>query len=98
MTYSDNYYAGKEYCICGAVSNSPTGTFTKYDKPIVKYIENKISGPGHNSIFQSPNGDLMAAYHVHTHYNNPSHNRQLFIDKVFFRDDKICIEMTFNDC
>jgi beta-xylosidase len=92
MTYSANFYASKEYSIGYAVSNHPMGPFVKAsENPILSYVENKVSGPGHNSIIKGPDGNLYCVYHVHTNYHIPSENRQVFIDLLEFKEDKLVI-------
>lgn len=91
MLYSSNFFASKDYSIGCAVAESPMGTFVKYDHPVLSYVEGKVSGPGHNSVFMIPDGTLYCAYHVHTHYDHPDGNRQLFIDEIVFEEEKLKI-------
>lgn len=92
LMYSANFYADKNYCTCCAVSDNPLNGFVKYEKPILKYVENQVSGPGHNSVFAGKNGKLYAAYHVHTDYHHPSHDRQMFIDELYFDGNELKIK------
>lgn len=93
MLYSANFFASKYYSLGCAVSKSPLGPFEKYDAPVLSYVEGKVSGPGHNSIVVAPNGkDLVCAYHVHTFYNLPGENRQVFLDKIYFDKDVLKIQ------
>ena len=92
LMYSANFYGSKEYCICYATSKSPLGPFVKGDdNPVLKYKENQVSGPGHNSVFRI-GGMLVCAYHVHTDYQHPSGDRQLFFDKVYFENNQLKID------
>lgn len=97
LMYSGNHFASKYYCICGAKSSSPMGPFEKYDAPIATYIEGKVSGPGHNCAFRDDEGNLYCAYHVHTILSEPGNNRQLFIDRLYYRDGKLQMKITYND-
>ncbi len=97
LMYSGNHYATKYYSICVAKADNPLGPFTKYDKPIATYIEGKITGPGHNSVFKDDKGQMYCAYHVHTNINNPGNDRQLFIDKLNYKDGKLNMQITFNE-
>ncbi|HBN86535.1 MAG TPA: glycosidase [Clostridiales bacterium] len=92
LMYSANCYSTKEYCICYGTSKKPTGPFVKgEDNPILKYKESQVSGPGHNSVFKIGN-NFVCAYHVHTDYNHPSGDRQVFFDKLYFDGDKLKID------
>ena len=97
IMFSANFFSTKYYAICGAKSKSPLGPFEKYDAPIATFIEGKVSGPGHNSVFKDENGQLYCAYHVHTDINRPGQDRQLFIDKLDFVDGKLTMKITFNE-
>lgn len=93
LMYSANLFCSKYYSIGCAVSKSPLGPFIKYDNPVLTYIEGSISGPGHNSVFYTHDTNkLLSAYHVHTDYNKPSENRQMFIDRIIFKDNKLFID------
>jgi len=92
LMYSSNFYASKEYAIGYATSKSPLGPFIKAEEnPVLSYVDQVISGPGHNSVVKTEKGELLCVYHVHTHYDNPSENRQMFIDKLIFEKGKLKI-------
>lgn len=85
LTYSANCFDSRYYSVGYAVSDSPLGPFEKYkNNPIMEYIPNKLSGPGHNSFFTDKNGNLMCAYHCHTFYEKPSGNRRYCVCSVQF--------------
>ena len=93
LMYSANFYASKEYAIGYAIATSPFGPFKKApENPILSYVSNSISGPGHNSVTTNDKGDYICAYHVHTFYDHPSENRQMFLDKLYFEDGKLKIQ------
>lgn len=58
LYYSANYFAGKEYSVGVAVADHPLGPYVKQENnPILDYVEEDgqvlVSGPGHNSFFES---------------------------------------------
>lgn len=89
MMYSANYFASKFYAIGGAWADHPMGPFIKYpDNPIL-CASQEISGPGHNSVVQGPDGRFYCVYHAHTDYQNPSGDRQVYIGELWFDQDEI---------
>ena len=93
LMYSAGFYASKNYAIGYAVADHPRGLFVKsLQNPVLSFIENKVSGPGHNSVIEGPDGKLYCVYHVHTDYEKPSENRQVFIDELSFNGDKLVIK------
>ena len=91
MMYSANFYASREYGIGAAVSDSPTGPFIKYDNNPILSTNKTISGPGHNSVVRNDKGEYYCIYHAHTHYDNPSGDRQVHITPLKFEGGKIFI-------
>lgn len=90
LTYSVNCFDSRDYSVGYAVSHSPEGPFQKAEEnPILKYIDGEISGPGHNSFFTDKQGNLRAAFHIHTHYEKPSGDRTACICSVAFKDGKL---------
>lgn len=90
MTYSANCYDSKLYSVGVAVADSPLGPYIKSDKnPIMKYIEGKISGPGHNAFFRDGAGNLVCAFHIHTHYDKPSGDRRYCLCPAVFENDEL---------
>ena len=81
MTYSANLYASRDYCICLAKAQSPTGPFRKLDAPIMVCGPqgSDFSGPGHNAFFRDREGNLKMTFHIHTYENDPSPNRKACI-------------------
>lgn len=91
LMYSANFYGSRDYGIGGAVSDSPMGPFVKYeDNPILKSNE-VISGPGHNSVVKTPEGDYYCIYHAHTDYEHPGEDRQVCIAPLYFKEGRIYI-------
>ena len=57
-------------------------------KPVLVSTNAKISGSGHNSVTNSPDGsELFIVYHIHTDPGHPSGDRQVCIDRMGFRED-----------
>lgn len=92
LMYSANFFASANYCICCAVSKYPDRDFVKYDEPVLKSIEGKMSGPGHNSVLKLGDNEYVCVYHVLTDSKHPSFNRQIFMSKMKFVNDRIVIE------
>ena len=89
MMYSANYYASREYGIGGAVADSPMGPFVKYEKNPILCTSERISGPGHNSVVRNERGEYYCVYHAHTHYDNPSGDRQVYVAPMGFENGEI---------
>jgi GH43 family beta-xylosidase len=89
LMYSANFYASRDYSVGYAVSEKPMGPFVKAThNPVLASPHADISGPGHNSVTVSPDGnELFIVYHIHTDATNPSGDRQVCIDRMGFRED-----------
>jgi len=85
MTYSANHYADPRYGVGYATASHPLGPWTKSkSNPILAQNPSKgVSGPGHNSMISSPDGqELFIVYHSHADPANPSPQRVLNIDRM----------------
>lgn len=90
LMYSANCYSSRDYSVGYATSKSPLGPFVKYDKnPILSAGDNpKVSGPGHNSVTVSPDGEeLFIVYHTHVNPLLGGGDRQFNIDRMHFNKD-----------
>ncbi len=88
LNFSVNCYNNRNYCVGAAEADDPLGPFVKYkDNPILKYVENEFSGPGHNSVFTAKDGKLMTAFHIHTDYDKPSGDRRACFGEVVFDEN-----------
>jgi len=90
MTYSANHYADPRYGVGYATATHPLGSWTKSKRnPILAQKPSiSVSGPGHNSIIRSPNGEeLFIVYHSHANPENPSPQRILNIDRLVVEPD-----------
>jgi beta-xylosidase len=87
MTYSANHTCHYGYAVGYATADSPLGNWIKSpDNPILDAKpEIGVTGPGHNSLFLSPDGtEIFIAYHTHADPKNPSDDRVVNIDKIMF--------------
>ena len=93
LTYSANFYASKDYCICLAKAKHPLGPFVKDDKnnPIVRHGKEgeDFSGPGHNYFFKDHDGNLKISFHIQTNEYRPRANRKAVIMDAKFEDGTI---------
>lgn len=91
LMYSANYFADVNYSLGYATSDSPLGTYVKYEhNPVLATQKDwkDISGPGHHSVIASAEGStLYVAYHTHSVPAMGGGNRQLNLDVMGFRDD-----------
>jgi len=89
LFYSANPVDTENYRVGYATSTSPTGPFTKQGHILVK--NTAVSGPGHNSIVESPDGkETFIVYHKWVDPDwTPGEffQRDIAIDRLFFRED-----------
>ncbi len=88
LTWSANPYWDRNYSVGIATAQSPLGPWTKSTAgPILKSSDH-VSGPGHHSFIESPDGkELFIAYHVHRQPNNGRAGRMLAIDRARWVED-----------
>ena len=87
MTYSANDTSTPAYGIGVATARTPLGPWVKSaENPVLKTVPTLgVSGPGHNSIVASPNGqELWMVYHTHADPAHPSENRVVNADRIEF--------------
>ena len=91
MTYSANFYASRDYCICVTKADNPFGPFVKTGGPIMTCndVEEDFSGPGHNAFFRDMEGNLKMTFHIHTYENEPSPNRKACICDAYIEEGTI---------
>ena len=88
LTCSTNCYNSLWYSVVCYVSDNIMGPYVKQEeKPLMSYVENVISGPGHNAFFIDKDGKLKCVYHVHTYYDAPSDIRTACISDAYFDED-----------
>ena len=91
LTYSANFYASNDYCICLAKATNPFGPFVKTGAPIMtaNMVEKDFSGPGHNAFFYDEEGKLKMTFHIQTFEDAPSPNRKACICDASLEDGTI---------
>lgn len=83
LSYSGSHYTSKFYAVGYATSDSPLGSYTRYNGSPILSMTPTVYGPGHHSFITTPAGELFIVYHVHQ--NTESFNyRVLAIDRVRF--------------
>jgi beta-xylosidase len=88
MMYSANNFDGENYAVGYATSHSPLGDYKKAKNNPVLEKNGKVTGTGHNSIIESPNGDgWICFYHGRT--NKTGHKRLVFMDKMNIDDEGV---------
>ncbi len=84
LMFSGNNALSAGYAVGYATSNSPLGTYEKYDANPILLKTFKTNAPGHNSIISSPDGsELFIVYHTHRSTGS-STPRTINIDRVRF--------------
>ncbi len=91
MMYSANFFESIHHAIGGAVADTPTGPFIKYENNPVLSSTDNISGPGHNSVVKGADGTYYCVYHAHSDFEKRGKDRQVYITPLFFKNDKIYI-------
>lgn len=92
LSYSSNFFQSKHYSVSYATSNLPFGPFQKAkENPILAYIPNEISGPGHNAYFTALDGTPMTAFHIHTDMTDPSGDRQTCFSQYQITNNRLRI-------
>ena len=83
LTYSGMPYTSRDYAVGVATATSPLGPWTKSKAgPILKRGPG-VSGPGHHSFIESPDGqELFIVYHLHKDPDRPGDPRALAIDRA----------------
>ncbi|MDO3409859.1 glycoside hydrolase family 43 protein [Saccharibacillus sp. CPCC 101409] len=89
LMYSANCFAHRDYAVGYATSDRPLGPFEKYAHNPIMYADSPdVSGPGHHSVTESPDGtELFIVYHTHTDPTAGGGNRQVCLDRMSFRED-----------
>lgn len=90
IMYSANYYAGENYAVGYATSNSPLGPFAKSgNNPILEkntQYGGDVTGTGHNSVlFLDKLGKMYCVYHGRT--TKTGEERVVFIDEMQILED-----------
>src|SRR5262249_37219920 len=76
-----------EYCLGYATAKSPLGPWTKAPNNPILWHTKDVSGPGHNCVIASPDGqDLYCVYHIHKN-KVPGGARMLAMDRMQITDE-----------
>lgn len=94
IMYSANHFAGQNYAVGYATSNSALGPFKKAaNNPVLQKntaAGGSVTGTGHNSITYSPDGkEMFCVYHGRT--ATTGDERVVFIDRMNVSNGKITV-------
>ena len=83
LTYSGMPYTSPDYAVGVATATSPLGPWTKSKAGPILRRGPGVSGPGHHSLIDSPDGtEMFIVYHVHRNPDRPGDPRAMAIDRV----------------
>lgn len=89
LTYSGSHFESSSYGSGYATSNSPLGTYAKYEHNPIMQSNSLVHGAGHHCITESPDGkEMFMVYHRHSSLTK-TEPRALCIDRMHF--------VTYND-
>lgn len=84
LTYSGSGYTGIYYAVGYAVSDSPLGTYKKYQQNPILVGNTQIHGVGHHCIITIPEtGEMWMVYHCHNSLTEVQ-ERKICIDRMRF--------------
>lgn len=84
LSYSGDFYFNVNYSVGYATSDSPLGTFTRYENNPILGPDSFIHGTGHHAFVPSPDGsELFIVYHCHNS-TSQVHDRKICIDRAKF--------------
>lgn len=83
LTYSGSHYSSKFYAVGYATSDSPLGSFKRYNGSPILSLTPTVHGPGHHSFITTPSGELFIVYHIHKDLDKFTY-RVVAIDRVRF--------------
>ena len=89
LTYSGSDYQSQGYCVCYATSDSPLGSFTRYEENPILMGDGKTSfGAGHHCFAPLPDSEnkdeFAIVYHIHKD-KYTIHPRRICVDLARFR-------------
>ncbi|HEX2280944.1 MAG TPA: family 43 glycosylhydrolase, partial [Thermomicrobiales bacterium] len=89
LFYSGNDFSTHEYGIGVAIGHTPTGPFTKLERPLLR-SDHQWIGPGHPSVTPGPDGRPQLFYHAFAP-GNLGYNvfRALLTCRLHFADDRV---------
>ncbi|WP_199443746.1 family 43 glycosylhydrolase [Umezawaea beigongshangensis] len=87
LMWSEGGWTGPDYSVSYAISDSPTGPFTKLDK-VLAQDPAVARGSGHNSVLNVPGtDDWYVLYHRRPLSETDGNHRQLALDPMRFNPD-----------
>ncbi|QQQ73428.1 family 43 glycosylhydrolase [Saccharothrix sp. 6-C] len=87
LMWSEGGWTGPDYSVSYAISDSPTGPFTKLDK-VLAQDPAVARGSGHNSVINVPGTDIWyIVYHRRPLSETDGNHRQLAYDRMHFNAD-----------
>ncbi|WP_329385217.1 family 43 glycosylhydrolase [Streptomyces sp. NBC_01716] len=87
LMWSEGGWTGPDYSVSYAMSDSPTGPFTKIEK-VLAQDPAVAKGSGHNSVVNVPGTDIWyIVYHRRPLSETAGNNRQLAYDRMYFNAD-----------
>jgi len=86
LMYSTGNWGNGTYCVKAAVADGPCSEFAYY-ADILRAGE-LADGPGHNSAFRFKN-EWYVAYHRRIVGDTNAHHRQLCIDRLMIKNDRL---------
>ena len=96
LFYSSGWFQSNKpdacYAVYHAVAPSVTGQYVKDAQPLVETVQNKVYGPGHQSVISLPNGEWWLIYHGWDNQNEPRYGsnpvgRSMRIDRLKWNGD-----------
>lgn len=89
LTYSCNHVRCEDYCVCYAVSESPTGPFGKYSGNPILHKFGDVVGTGHHSFMPTENENkYICIYHCHSDNPDSFKPRQVCLAEAEFEESK----------
>lgn len=87
LMWSEGGWTGPDYSVAYAMSDSPTGPFTKIEN-VLAQDPAVAKGSGHNSVVNVPGTDTWyIVYHRRPLSESAGNNRQLAYDRMYFNAD-----------
>ncbi len=87
LMWSEDYWGGPNYSVSYAMSDSPTGPFTRIGK-VLSQDPAVARGSGHNSVLNIPGTDIWyIVYHRRPLSRTDINHRQISYDRMYFNAD-----------
>lgn len=103
LMWSEGGWTGPNYAVSYAMSDSPTGPFTRIDK-VLSQDSAVARGSGHNSVLNIPGTDIWYVFYHRRPLNlTDANQRQVSYDRMYFNADgtirpvTMLVKDNFND-